>query len=94
MVVGMEMAWTFLIAREYDHAIQQALRVTHLEPEFPSAQYIRGLACEQQGKFDEARAALERSLAGSHGHPSGLPCLGHLFGVTGQGKKRSACSIS
>ena len=84
VVVSMEMAWNFFIAREHDHAIQQALRVTHLEPEFPSAQYILGLACEQMGRFDEARAALERSLAGSRGHAAGFAGLGHLYGVTGQ----------
>ncbi len=84
VVVSMEIAWNFFIAREYDHAIEQALRVTHLEPEFPSAQYILGLACEQKGRFGEARAAFERSLAGSRGHASGLAGLGHLFGVTGQ----------
>ncbi len=83
VVVSMEIAWNFFIARQYDHAVEQALRVTHLEPEFPSAQYILGLACEQMGRVEEARAALERSLAASRGHPSGLASLGHLFGVTG-----------
>jgi TolB-like protein/Tfp pilus assembly protein PilF len=84
VVVNMEMAWNLWILREYDQAIEQALRVTHLEPEFPSAQYILGLAYEQKGKFGEAQAALERSLAGSGGHASGLASLGHLFGVTGR----------
>ncbi len=84
IVVNMEMAWTFFMARDYDRAIEQALRVTHLEPEYPSAQYILGLACEQKGRFEEARAAIERSLARSQGHASGPAALGHLFGVTGQ----------
>lgn len=84
VVVNMEIAWTSFISRDYDSAIVQALRVTHLEPEFPSAQYILGLACEQRGNFEEARAALERSLIGSQGHASGLAGLGHLFGITGQ----------
>jgi TolB-like protein/Tfp pilus assembly protein PilF len=83
VLVSMETAWNFFMAREYDHAIEQALRVTDVEPEFPSAQYILGLACEQKGRFGEARAALERSLVGSRGHASGLASLGHLFGVTG-----------
>ena len=43
-------------------AIEQALRVTHLEPEFPSAQYILGLACEQKRRYGEARAALDGLL--------------------------------
>ena len=84
VVVGTDLAWNFFIAREYDHAIEQALRVTHFEPEHPSAQYILGLACEQKGRFGEARAALERSLVGSRDHVSGLAGLGHLFGATGQ----------
>lgn len=84
VVVSMEMAWNFFIARDYDRAIEQASGITDIEPEFPSAQYILGLACEQKGLFAEARAALERSLAGSNGHASGLAGLGHLFGVTGR----------
>lgn len=84
VVVNMEMAWNFFAGREYDQAIEQALRVTHFEPEFPSAQYILGLALEQKGRFGEAQAALERSLAGSQGHGSGLAGLGHLFGATGR----------
>jgi TolB-like protein/Tfp pilus assembly protein PilF len=84
VVVSMELGWHLFIAREYEHAIQQALRVTHLDPEFPSAQYILGLAYEQKGRFEEARAAFERSLAGSRGHPSGPASLGHFFGITGQ----------
>jgi TolB-like protein/tetratricopeptide (TPR) repeat protein len=84
VVVSMEMAWNFFIAREYDRAIEQASRITDLEPEFPSAQYILGLACEQKGRFAEARAALERSLSGSRGHASGLAGLGRLFGLTGR----------
>jgi TolB-like protein len=83
VVISMETAWIYFIARDYDHAVEQASRVTQLEPEFPSAQYILGLAREQQGRFGEARAALERSLAGSHGHVSGPASLGHLFGITG-----------
>jgi TolB-like protein/Flp pilus assembly protein TadD len=84
IVVNMEMAWNLFMARDYPRAIEQAVRVTQFEPEFPSAQYILGLACEQQGKFEEARAALEWSLAGSHGHASGVAGLGHLYGVTGE----------
>jgi TolB-like protein/Flp pilus assembly protein TadD len=87
LVVNMEMAWNLFMARDYEHAIEQAVSVTHFEPEFPSAQYILGLACEQQGRFEEARAALERSLAGSQGHASGLAGLGHLYGVTGRNEE-------
>jgi TolB-like protein/Tfp pilus assembly protein PilF len=84
VVVSMEMAWNFFIAREYDRAIEQALRVTHFDSEFPSAKYILGLAYEQKGKFGEARAALEQSLAAAPGHAAGTASLGHLFGITGQ----------
>ena len=83
VVVSMEMAWHFFIGREYDRAIEQALRVTNFEPEYPSAQHILGIACEQKGRFGEARAALEVSLAGAPGHGAGPASLGHLFGVTG-----------
>jgi TolB-like protein/tetratricopeptide (TPR) repeat protein len=82
VVVSMEMAWNYFVAREYDHAVEQAYRVTHFDPEFPSARYILGLALEQKGRFAEARAAFERALV--PGHASAPASLGHLFGVTGQ----------
>jgi TolB-like protein/Tfp pilus assembly protein PilF len=84
VIVSMEMAWHLFLARDYDRAIQNAGRVTDLEPEFPSAQFILALACEQTGKFAEAQAALERSIAISQGHSSGLASLGHLFATTGR----------
>jgi TolB-like protein/Flp pilus assembly protein TadD len=91
VIVSMEMAWHLFLARDYDRAIQNALRVTDLEPEFPSAQFILALACEQTGKFGEAQAALERSIAISQGHSSGLASLGHLFATTG--RKQEALGI-
>jgi serine/threonine-protein kinase len=84
VVVNMEFAWNLFMARQYDEAIEQALRVTHFEPEFPSAQFILGLAYEQMGRFAESRAALEFSAARSNWHASGLASLGHLFGAAGQ----------
>jgi len=84
VVVSMEMAWNFFVAREYDHAIEQAYRVTHFDPEFPSAKYVLGLALEQKGRFAEARAALERSFAIVPGHAAAPASLGHLFGVAGE----------
>jgi TolB-like protein/Tfp pilus assembly protein PilF len=84
MVVSMEMAWHLFLARDYDRAIQHALRVTDLEPEFSSAQFILALAYEQKGKFGEAEATLQRSIAISQGHSSGVASLGHLFATTGR----------
>jgi TolB-like protein/Flp pilus assembly protein TadD len=84
VIVSMEMAWNLFLARDYQQAIHHALRVTDLEPEFPSAQFILGLACEQTGKCGEAEAALQRSVAISQGHSSGLASLGHLYATTGR----------
>ncbi len=83
VVVSMEAAWALFMARDYDQAIQQAWRVTDMEPEFASAQFILGLACEQKGRFGDARVALERSLIGSQGHPAGLASLGHVLAAMG-----------
>ena len=84
LVVSMEMAWNLYMAREYDRAIEHASSIAEMEPEFPSAQYILGLACEQKSRFAEAEAAFQKSLAGSRGHVSGLASLGHLYGVCGR----------
>lgn len=94
VVVSMEMAWNCFIAREYDHAIEQALRVTHFEPEFPSAQYILGLACEQKGRFGR-RAPRSNGL--SRAPPAmgpDRPASGTSSASPATGRKRSACSIN
>lgn len=84
VVVNMEIAWNAFMSRRYDDAIAQAVRVSELEPEFPSAQYILALASDQKGRFEEARAAFERSIARSHAHASGLAGLAHVFARMGR----------
>jgi TolB-like protein/Flp pilus assembly protein TadD len=82
--IGIEMAWNAIAGRNYQIAIEHAERAAELEPASQAAQYVLGLAYEQVGRFDQARAALERSLAGEYRHASGLASLGHLCAISGQ----------
>jgi TolB-like protein/tetratricopeptide (TPR) repeat protein len=85
--VGIDMAWNALAGRNYQLAIDYAERTAELEPASRAAQYVLGLAYEQMRRFDEARAALERSLAGGYGHVSGLAGLGHLCAISGKNEE-------
>jgi TolB-like protein len=82
--VAIEMAWNAIAGRNYQLAIEHAERAAELEPASQAAHYVLGVAYEQMRRFDEARAALERSLAGGYRHASGLAGLGHLAAITGQ----------
>jgi TolB-like protein/tetratricopeptide (TPR) repeat protein len=84
VAVGIEMAWNAIAGRNYQLAIEHAERAAELEPASQAAHYILGVAYEQMRRFDEARAALERSLAGGYRHASGLASLGHLSAISGQ----------
>jgi len=55
-----------------------------MEPAFPPCHYVLGLAYEQQGRFPEALAALEKAHAGAPGHPATLGSLGHALEAAGR----------
>jgi len=60
--IGIEMAWNAIAGRNYQLAIEHAERAAELEPTSQAAQYVLGLAYEQVGRFDQARAALEKAV--------------------------------
>jgi len=88
LVVGVEVAWNYLMAREFARAREESLKTLDLEPDFPAAHYGLGLACEQLGRFKEAVASLERARDASEANTATLAALGHAYGS--QGRRREA----
>lgn len=84
LVICVEAAWHFYMARDYGRAVEQSLRTLEMEPAFHPAHYSLGLAYEQQSRFDEAVAAFERARDGSGGNPAALAALGHVFAAMGR----------
>lgn len=89
--IGMEIAWHFYMARDYEAAVNQALSTIELEPEFIPARHILGLAYEQRGMYEEARLALERAVIASNSHSAPLAALGRVLARIG--RERDARAI-
>ena len=86
--IHMEMAYNLYMGRDYERALEEALRTLDLEPQFAATQSILGWIYEQQGRFDEAISAIERARAIWEGHPATLASLAHIF--SGAGRAQAA----
>jgi tetratricopeptide (TPR) repeat protein len=84
LVISMEIGWNCCMARDYKRAAEEALRTLELEPQFPAAQSTLVLAYEQQGRYGEAIAALEKARDASDGHPATLSALAHALASAGR----------
>ena len=59
LTLSAEIAWHLYMARDYDQAIEQALRTLELEPQNSTAQGVLGTSYAQQAKYGAACAALQ-----------------------------------
>lgn len=84
--VGVEVAWNLYMAREYEKAVQQAMRTIDMEPEFPATGHILGLALEQLGKYDEAIERFQKASERSEMHQTVMASLAHAYARCGRTK--------
>jgi TolB-like protein/Flp pilus assembly protein TadD len=84
LIINMEMAWLFYMARDYDRAVEQALKTLDIEPQFFSAFHTLGLAYEQMGRHKEAISAFKKAHSGSAGNPISLAGLAHAYATAGR----------
>lgn len=68
--------------RDYDLSLQVLDETLDIDPEFPTAHWGRGLVYEQQRRYPDAIAEMERAAAGSGRNVRSS--LGHLYGVAGR----------
>src|SRR5262245_23074247 len=61
-----------------------ARHVQQPHPDLPLAQWVGGLALEQQGKYAVAATASETWLRMSSGNRRAIPDLGHVYGLLGR----------
>ena len=71
------------LARRYQVAIEHLRRVVARVPEFGVAHGWLGLAYIENGEYEAAIEALQKSIRHTGGHPSPLAALGHLYGRLG-----------
>jgi TolB-like protein/lipoprotein NlpI len=70
-------------ARQYDRAIAELQKIIALEPKFPPARYVLGLAYAQKRMFDESLTEFEKARELENA-PYILGPLGHAYAVAGR----------
>ena len=82
--IRVESAYNSYMARNYERALEEALRTLDLEPEFAPAQSILGQIYERQGRYEEAVAALEKARTLANEHPATLAGLAQVLASAGR----------
>ncbi len=82
--IRMELAYNLYMGRDYERALEEALRTLDLEPQFAAAQSILGWIYEQQGRHSEAMETAERARELSAGHPASVASLSHILMTAGR----------
>jgi TolB-like protein/Flp pilus assembly protein TadD len=88
-ILGVELAWNWYMAREFDMARAQSMKVLELEPAFAPATFVLGLAHEQLGHHEDALNAF-RSVGAQVRNPAILASEAHTRGVMGRRQDASA----
>jgi len=78
------LAITLLLARKFDHAVEEALRVVDLDPKAYWGWLTIGASRLYQGRFSEAIAAERRAVDASGGMAAMLAWLGLALALTGE----------
>jgi DNA-binding winged helix-turn-helix (wHTH) protein/Flp pilus assembly protein TadD len=82
-IISVNVARIHYFARQYDEALRCCRTVLETEPTFGVAQKIMGLAYQQKGMFEEALAALQRSLDLLGHTPEMIGLLAHAYAISG-----------
>lgn len=76
--------WVYYMSRQYDRALEQYRRTLEMEPHFVMAQREIALVYEQQGRYEEALAAIRQAISEGGENPIVLCLLGHILAAAGQ----------
>jgi TolB-like protein/Flp pilus assembly protein TadD len=83
LFAGVSLGWAYYFARQYDHAVEQGRKALEMDPRFDFAHWIVGLALAQQGKTQEAVAALNQAVEVAGGAVTFMAYLGYAYGRAG-----------
>ena len=88
LTIGSNLAFIHYLRRDYDQAASCARRVLETEPDYFQSLVVLGPTLQQQGKYQEAIALLEKVREQQKGKASvyynALEALGHAHAVAGQ----------
>ncbi len=91
LTAGSNLAIILYHARQYDKAIEQALKTLELDAKFAPLHEDLGYAFEQKGIYERAIAEFEKAVALSGGGTRYMASLGHAYGRGG--KRREAIRV-
>jgi eukaryotic-like serine/threonine-protein kinase len=83
LAISTDMGWVQYFARDYEAAIQRYRATLDIDPDFPWARFLLGLALGQTGQFGPAIAELEAAYQGSGRSTKMLAAIGHNAGLGG-----------
>lgn len=81
--IGVDLAWSHYLARDFDAAMRQSWKTLVLEPAFAPAQNTLALAYEHLGMHDEAITEFENARICSGDHPAAIAALAHARAIAG-----------
>ena len=82
--IRVEAAYNAYMADDYQRALEEAIRTLDLKPQFAPAQSVLGQIYEQQGRYEEAIAALEKARVLADEHPATIAALAHAHAGAGR----------
>ncbi len=84
LIINYSLGWTQFCMRQYDAAREQGNKGIELDPNFPWNYYLRGLADEAQGNFDEALKEYQKVRILAPDDLTTLGEIGRLYARTGR----------
>jgi len=82
--INADLGMAYLAAGRYAEAVEQENHTLELAPDAATANWIRGMALEQMGHFDQAEADMNIARKAWGPDPAILGSLGHLKAMEGQ----------
>jgi len=83
MSISSTTALAFYFMRQYDVALEQALKTIDLDSSFYPGHFVCGCAYEQMGRWEEALQEFQAAVELSHRLPRFLAALGHGWAMSG-----------
>jgi TolB-like protein/Flp pilus assembly protein TadD len=84
LMISTELGWLLYLGRRYEEAAEQAHKTLEMEPRFPPALYVLGLAAAGAGRCEAAAAHFDDVVRRSGQNPAALAALGHVHATGGR----------
>ena len=87
LIISVAVGWSLYFGRRYDEAIEQLRKTLELDPNYPVAHWILGLAYRKKDSYEMAIVEGEKGVATSGGGPLMQAALAQTCGMAGKTKE-------